>query len=460
MILKSLAVAKLGRKLFFGIDKIFFHWIGEIYNLLVTIARVSPLSQADIVDISNRIYRLLAIFMVFKVTFSLIMYVVNPDDFSDKSKGWGKLTSNIIISLSLLILTPYIFNMAYRLQAIILEDNSIAALIFGDEGETSFFNSAGEQMSYIAMTPFMSPDLSKFPQCSTLTDVKDKKIVINEKCFGLNNDDLTKASYAGSDTLYYQTDEGSGNDNFELITLQNYATGVKNKNVGMTFREDIVLATDADGNEFIMDYSYIFSTGVAALIILLLISFCLDIATRSMKLAFYQLVAPIPIISFVDPKSGKDGMFKKWYTACFSTYLGLFIRLLSIYFAVYIISRLQYLKLYDSIDQTFVTSKIAILFILIGALMFAKQFPKIYDAVLQEYFDLEVKKVSVNLYQSGEEYIPVIMNGDKIAIRATNLINEDLNSLRKEDIVLECLFQKLWDDKGNRLKNPTFESFK
>ena len=121
---------KLMRQFFFNIDSVVFNFISGIYDLLISIARTSVLSQADIIEMADRIYKLLAIFMVFKVTFSLIMYVVNPDDFSDKSKGISKLGTNIIISLTLLILTPYVFNMAYTLQTIVLEDNSIAALIF------------------------------------------------------------------------------------------------------------------------------------------------------------------------------------------------------------------------------------------------------------------------------------------------------------------------------------------
>ena len=80
-------------------------------------------------------------------------------------------------------------------------------------------------------------------------------------------------------------------------------------------------------------------------VVLLLINFCMDVAVRSIKLAFLQLVAPIPIISYIDPKSGKDGLFKKWYDMCFKTYLSLFIRLLALYFAIYIKSKKSEKKL-------------------------------------------------------------------------------------------------------------------
>ena len=102
-----------------------------------------------------------------------------------------------------------------------------------------------------------------------------------------------------------------------------------------------------------MEYKYIFSTVVGVVVILLLITFCMDIAVRSIKLAFLQLVAPIPIISYVDPKSGKDGMFKKWYEMCFKTYISLFIRLIALYFAVYIISRVADMKMVDIVNGSY-----------------------------------------------------------------------------------------------------------
>ena len=105
-VLANMWFQTLMRQFFFNIDKIVFNFISTIYDFLVSIARTSVLSQADIIDMADRIYKMLAIFMIFKVTFSLIMYVVNPDDFSDKNKGVGKLGTNIVISLSLLILTP------------------------------------------------------------------------------------------------------------------------------------------------------------------------------------------------------------------------------------------------------------------------------------------------------------------------------------------------------------------
>lgn len=362
---------KLMKQFFFGIDQVVYNFISSIYDLLITIARTSVLSQADIMDMADRIYKLLAVFMIFKVTFSLIMYVVNPDDFSDKSKGVAKLGTNIIISLALLILTPYIFNYAYKLQTFILEDNSLATLIFGetDEKTDNFINTGGDKIAYVAMSGFLTPNLSidELKNCTTLIENGS----FNEECSGV---DENYEPNGVTESLYELT---KSNDQFTTSMLKNYVAGVENGNFNLMFRQDLIVATAEKNSVFIMEYNYIFSTVVGVVIILLLITFCMDVAVRSIKLAMLQLIAPIPIISYVDPKSGKDGLFKKWYQMCFKTYLSLFIRLLALYFAIYIIQIVADKKLVDVVDGSYKTGTLLSIFIIIGALMFAKQFPDI-----------------------------------------------------------------------------------
>lgn len=365
---------KLMKQFFFGIDQVVYNAISSIYDLLISIARTSILTQADILDMAERIYNLLAIFMIFKVTLSLITYVVNPDEFADKSKGISKLTTNIIISLGLLILTPYIFNMGYRLQTIILEDNTLATLIFDTkDGESEgtagdFINTAGDEMAFITMSAFFTPNTS-IDELRNCINLKDENGKFNSECSGLTKKYGRDKSKTNSMQKFFNDEN--------LPTLQNYVVGVDNKNLGLMFRAAMAVATDGDNENFLMDYKYIFSTVVGVVVALLLISYCMDVALRSIKLAFLQLIAPIPILSYVDPKSGKDGMFKKWYQLCFKTYLSLFIRLLALYFAVYIISKVADMKLVDVVDGSQQTHAFIYIFVIIGALMFAKQLPEI-----------------------------------------------------------------------------------
>lgn len=89
----------------------------------------------------------------------------------------------------------------------------------------------------------------------------------------------------------------------------------------------------------------------------------------------------------------------------------------------------------------------------------SKEKLNIYYAELEEYYDIETIKVPIKLFKHEEEYIPAVMNGNNIAVRATEVLYEELNSIRRENIVLECLFQKLWDDRSSILNFHSLEPY-
>ena len=370
--------AKIFRRFFFSIDEILFNFIGTLYDLLMAISRTSILTQGDIASFAARIEVLLGIFMLFKVSFSLITYVVNPDDFSDKSKGFGKLIQNSVISLILLVLVPYIFQMAFSLQTKVLEGNVLARLILGEDlqqsgVEDNFLNEAGEKMAYYVMLPFFKPNYSiNLGEGSDLSEC----INIYERD---EETDKNVFSQACKDALIsVNENQGNGMDNTDV---ENYANGITNQSLGLTFRMNAAVSTvgtDSD-EQFVIDYKSIISTVVAVIVCLLLVSFCIDIGIRSIKLAFLQLIYPIPVISFMDPKGGKDGMFSKWYKMCFSTFVSLFVRLLALYFGLYIISKVGRFGVYDVVNGSQITNGWIMIFIIIGVLMFIKQLPKILE---------------------------------------------------------------------------------
>ena len=397
-------VNKLFRSILFMIDNAIYNAIPWLYNTIMAIARTSPLSQASIADMASRIYKLLAVFMVFKVTFSLIMYIVNPEDFSDKNKGVSKLVTNIVISLALLVLTPYFFSYAYQLQKIVLEDNSLATIVFGEDmaNTQTAYNDAGDQIAYMVSSTFLTPNLSVF-DCSNLYSMNANTgtPILNVSCFGFTDvrqyidgneclaTSLNSTESATTKTLCGAAVEQPDGNKLTKEDVQNYAAGVQFGSMNLLFRQSAITSFVSVGNSddssssddtvFAFDYSLGISTVAAVIILLFLITICMDVGLRSIKLAFLQLIAPIPILSYIDPKGGKDGMFKKWYQMCLKTFLSLFVRLLALYFAVYIIGRIS--RLVDIVDGSYVTSKAVSTFIIIGALMFAKDFVKILEGL-------------------------------------------------------------------------------
>ena len=310
----SFFITDLLRNIFFGLDKIVYWFIGVVYTIFMEIANTTMFSNEIFNEFENKVYALLGIFMLFKVSFSVLSYIVNPDEFTDKSKGMNKLITNILISLVLIIGVPIIFTQAMEIQQIILKDDVIPKLFSSAESQiyiSSQDSDDGSDMALWAFSAFYSPE-SDFNSLSEI------------------------------------------------------------------FRDD-VNRRNANETDYAVEYHWFLSTVAGVVIVLLLISFCFDVALRSIKLGFLQMIAPIPIISRIDPKKGNE-VFNKWVKNCISTYLDLFIRLAGIFFAIYIIKLIKQSGFTDVVtgeSAVHTYSKLTFVFIIMGALMFAKQLPKL-----------------------------------------------------------------------------------
>ena len=127
-------IVNLFRSLMFFFDNIIYGLIPTIYKLFIYLSELNLYSNEEgnpLYELIQHIYVLLGIFMLFKVSFSLLQYIVDPNAFRDSSKGMGKLVTNVIVALVLLVAVPYIFNVASELQRIVVQENVIGQLILG-----------------------------------------------------------------------------------------------------------------------------------------------------------------------------------------------------------------------------------------------------------------------------------------------------------------------------------------
>lgn len=352
------------RTLLFWLDSIVYKFIPTVYNLLVNIAETSIFSEDVFTLFSNRIYTLLGVFMLFKVSFSILTYVVDPDAFTDKNKGFGKLISNIIMTLALLIFTPYIFTYAMELQGIILKDNLIGKLFSTNGVNTTVVADPGNTMAYETFKAFYYFDVDRY------------KFNFYEEGDPGYTSQCVKAVASNINFDCVKSIEGIDDDTLERLKKNlTYSHHTSSINVYM----DVGIAIMRDSNDdYVMTYTSVFSTLTGVVMILLLIVFCFDIAVRSVKLGFLRMLAPVPIISRIDPKKGKE-VFDKWVKTCMSTYLDLFIRLLAIYFAIFVITQIIDLRFTDAVTGQEIgqINPFVKVFIILGALLFAKQLPKL-----------------------------------------------------------------------------------
>lgn len=422
-------ILKIIRQLFFHIDKIVFGLVDEVYGLLLQLTRTSIFNQDIIHSFAIRVYALIGIFMLFKVSISLLTYLLNPDDFASKEKGFGIVIRNVILALVILVISPYVFNEAFEVQSMILEENTIMNLIFGtpsDNGSSSesvsynsgsfldnYVNDAGGKIQFTLLYAFAQPNYEEFAHDKTVADLIDcndtyardsegnftfrKKAVIEKDGNKTSNNETSRFIYElnpscfgvyNSETDTYEMDGKNGqlwkafDDADATVAYQNYAQGIAQQSFNLFFTEDAIMAKTTDGR-YLINYKFIVSTAVGVAVLYFLLMFCIDIALRSVKLGFLEMIAPIPIISYCDPKSSKDGMFKKWLDMLWKTYLELFMRLFALYFGIYVISIVGTFR--DVVTGYVVDDLLVNVFMIIGILIFVKKLPDI----LKEVFNIK-----------------------------------------------------------------------
>lgn len=347
------------RSIFAWLDIIVYGAIEIIYNLFMEIAQTNIFSSEINEKFGMRIYALLGIIMLFKLSFSLINYMINPSQMNDKSKGGGKLVTNILIVLLLIVTTPLLFEAAFDLQHIILSENTVGKIILGTGGSEGLNvgaqERAGRIMSFDVFLAFYKPD-------STIIDCQEDYLVKDD----FNRIGLTEACRNALNGI----DESIG-------AGKAYDKAVKNSSIKILTESKLLHLTKPGSDTFVFDYNAVLSTIAGGFVAWIMLIFCIDIAVRSVKLGFYQLIAPIPIISYIDPDSSKNGLFQKWLKNTASTFLDVFIRLAAIYFVIFIISNLDQMEVWKDGTMQRQTDLLVRVFVILGALLFAKQLPQL-----------------------------------------------------------------------------------
>ena len=270
--------------------------IAYAYKLFYNIGTLRIIENEDIQPIYERFTLILGLVMLFFMIFQLIQYIMEPDNFSDKEKGFGKVMYRMVISVVLIAMVPTLFDFAFKIQEDIIGNNLIPKILLGTE--ENYQENFGANLSAMILKSFYrgNPQLIRInTKCEIGSSIKD---VVD-----LNLYDLNENGRLGS-TLDICLDEVDKKTGEKKIIF------------------DGILA--------------ILSGGV---ILWMLIMYCLDLGVRVVQLTYLQIIAPIPILMYVVPK--KDGAFEKWVKQCLTTFLDLYLRTAIICFAVLIISTLN-----------------------------------------------------------------------------------------------------------------------
>ncbi len=382
-------------RVFFGlIDWGVYSLVTVVYKILFNIADTTIFSSNTIKDFYGRVQLIIGVFMIFKLSISLLQAVINPDYLTDQKKGMGKIITRIVMMLAMfaaiiplnipltqteienakssnnvksfnyhLNQSGLLFGVMYSLQERILKGNVLGKLVFSNDTER--YKISEDQDDDEDPIINQANDLAVF--------ILKGFVRINLKDGAADKGTITDDDYICSPN--YSDDEQ------EKIAAYN-----NGKDIYDIVGTDVIYEQCGDGPMngkpyYLVTYLPIVSTICGILILLVLISYCIDIAIRAIKLAILRLLAPIPIISYVDPKSSENGSFAAWTKALISTYVDLFIRLAIIYFVIFLVQEICENGL-DIPIANGVVGIISTIFIIIGLFYFAKMAPKfIRDAL-------------------------------------------------------------------------------
>lgn len=124
----------------------------------------------------------------------------------------------------------------------------------------------------------------------------------------------------------------------------------------------------SSGITYSMDWLLAFICGLA--IIAALLAIMIEVVVRNLKLVFLQAIAPIPVVSYMNPN---DKLLGTWVKQYIGVYFSLFIQL----FVILIIPDLM-MKLLDSVTGGFILKIV----IIAGCLLFTKEAPKFIGKLL------------------------------------------------------------------------------
>lgn len=391
------------RSFFLTTDRGIYSLIGVLYNIIVKLADASLFDPETFDVITNKIYSFIGIFMLFKISFSLINYIINPDSISDKEKGGSKIIQNVVITFVLIIVTPTAFDLLYEAQSAILSDKILTKIILGQENDnmssTQFYiSSKCKDFGYNAI--------------EAGSYYENGELVIND------------GEYIAMMAIrpFFQIQEGIPNSQIESsdsgIVSTNYCFA---SNIKELLTEDIVNHPHKTNGKqlYTIDYNFLLSTVMGIVMVLIFAGFCLDIALRSVKLAFLEIIAPIPIMSYIEPSSAKKGLFSKWLKEVGITWADLFLRLAAVFFTIFLISSIEW-----SIGKN---DTVINLLLILGILMFAKKLPD----MLKKLLNIDVKgDFSLNPLKKYKEAIDVAKPVTGLAAGAVGAVAGTANFAR------------------------------
>ena len=357
-------IGDMMRVIFFFLDSIVYSLIPVVYRGIFALYDIDKIigvgnTQNLLNTAKETVYSFLAIFMFFRVAFSLITMLVDPSLIDDKSKGAKKIVLNIFICLGLIVVVPVFFRVAKNIQTRVLEEKIIERAVGGDIYSNDQNYNLGNELALSTWSVFLQP-------------------VVDE---GDAYDAWKGVFESGNPTIWPLP---------VLATHLNDTTGGILGGLATKIAGVAAILRATGTVTYQLGYIWLISGLVGIYVVWTMIKMLIDVAYRSIKFLLLEVISPIAIISYIDPKSSEKGLFSKWLSETLKTYLSLFIRIFIFAMVSVILKQISVSSFFD--EGNILTR----LFFILALVAFMKTAPKFIDNL----FGTEISKGSDTKFAS------------------------------------------------------------
>ena len=212
-------------------------------------------------------------------------------------------------------------------------------------------------------------------------DNHDYKVILSKEILSASdNDDFF---YNGKEYKIMKMDQGipvpiSDDERSEIQSVQdifdnNYFFSLDNYSDHTCLFNNTSVERAHSGGDFVFEYHSILSILFSLVMLIFLIFICIDVAIRAFKFIVLQIIAPIAIVSNMDPKGSL--VFKNWLKTTVSVYVQLFVHLLLFFMSILL---LRIIMNSPNLNLTFMEKA----FLMVGVFIFASSVPKITFNIL------------------------------------------------------------------------------
>ena len=381
-----------------------------LYRIFVAVANANLFTK-DVYDkFVDRVYILISVITLFAFAFNLIKLIVDPD--AKKEAGNAKqLVKEIMITMSLIVLFPKIFQYMAVFQKHVLQEDIIAKIVFnvGSDDDCNKYEKNGgyKILDYDDWVDKFQDDFwlidteTLFYKCNNYDSLdgneQGARVIIpsvfqaffHPKDFGINEceeyidacheyDNPEKCNYGGViDTLEEKRVCIAYYFNMKASKFDGNINGFTSSE---EWAKEVVGDSGKGKLKIPFEFNYLFCIIAGGLAAYMFVCYTLEIGVRVAKLGFLQIISPIAVMFRLIPK--QKGNFDKWLKELTNAYVDVFIRLFIIFFAIFSITLVpDVIKGLASVQGDFGVRLLAQIVVILGILKFAMDAPKLLQTV-------------------------------------------------------------------------------